>query len=181
MIISISGKPGAGKSTIAKILAEKLKLKNYYMGGIIRNMAKEKGITLQEFYAKSTDVDKLIDDHLTKLGKEQDNFIVESRTAFHFIPHSVKIYLDIDLEEGAKRIFKESQKENERNEKKYKDVEETKDWIEKRLETEKEHYGTLYNFDAHDKNHFDYILDTTDLTLEEVQEKLINFLTQYNK
>ena len=73
MIISISGKPGSGKSTVTKMLAEKLGLKHHYMGGIIRNMAKEKGLTLQEFYAKNTDVDKLIDDHLTKLGKEQDN------------------------------------------------------------------------------------------------------------
>lgn len=181
MIVSISGKPGAGKSTVAKVLAEKLGLKHFYMGGIIRSMAKEKGMTLQEFYANSTDVDKLVDDYLTNLGKAHDNFLVESRTAFHFIPHSIKVYLDVDLEEGAKRIFEESKNKNERNEKKYKDVEEAKRSVEKRLETEKEHYSSLYNFDAHDKNHFDYILDTTDLTIEEVREKLLNFLRQYNK
>lgn len=181
MIVSISGKPGAGKSTVAKVLAERLGLKNHYMGGVIRQMAKEKGFTLQEFYAKSTEVDKLIDDHLTKLGKEHDNFIVESRTAFHFIPHSIKIYLDVDIEEGARRIMEESQKENERNEKKYKSMEEAKEWVEKRLQTEKQRYKELYDIDAHDKKNYDYIIDTTDMNVEEVQEKLLNFIRQYNK
>lgn len=181
MIVSISGKPGAGKSTVTKILAEKLGMKHFYMGGMIREMAKEKNLTLQEFYASSTNVDELIDERLTKLGQEEDNFLVESRTAFHFIPHSIKIYLDVDPEEGARRIMEESQKENERNEKKYESLEEAKEWIQKRLETEKEHYKELYNFDAHDKNHYNYILDTTDLTIEEVQEKLINFIQQYKE
>ncbi len=181
MIISISGKPGAGKSTVTKLLAEKLGMKHFYMGGIIRNMAKEKNQTLQEFYVNNTDVDKLVDDYLTSLGQEEDNFLVESRTAFHFIPHSIKIYLDVDLEEGARRILEESQKENERNEKKYESLEEAKEWVQKRLETEKEHYKNLYNFDAHDKENYDYIIDTTDMTIEEVQEKLINFIQEYNK
>lgn len=181
MIISISGKPGAGKSTVTKLLAENLGMNHFYMGGIIRNMAKEKNQTLQEFYANSKDVDKLVDDYLTKLGQEQDNFLVESRTAFHFIPHSIKIYLDVDLEEGARRILEESQKENERNEKRYKSLEEAKEWVEKRLETEKDHYRKLYNFDAHDKNHYDYILDTTDMTIEEVQQKLLKFINGYKK
>jgi len=181
MIISISGKPGSGKSTVTKMLAEKLGLKHHYMGGIIRNMAKEKGLTLQEFYAKNTDVDKLIDDHLTKLGKEQDNFIVESRTAFHFIPNSIKLYLDVDLKVGAERIFKELKEKNERNEKSYKNTEEALEALKKRLKTEAEHYKKLYNLDVHNKSHYGFVIDTTNLTIEKVQEKLINFLTQYNK
>ena len=41
MIISISGFPGSGKSTIAKLLAEKLKWPRYYMGGLRREAAKK--------------------------------------------------------------------------------------------------------------------------------------------
>lgn len=181
MIISISGMFGAGKSTVAKPLAKKLGLEHFYMGGIIRKMAQEKDLTLHDFYDQNLEIDKIIDNHLSSLGKEKDNFLVESRTAFHFIPHSIKIYLDVNLDEGAKRIFKESKKKNERNEREYKSVEEVKDWIKKRLKEENEHYGKLYNFNAHDKSHFDYVLDTTNLTFDQVQEKILNFIQQFDK
>ncbi|MBU4501365.1 MAG: cytidylate kinase family protein [Nanoarchaeota archaeon] len=181
MIISISGTPGAGKSTIAKMIAEELRLKRYYMGGIIRKMAQEKGMTLDEFYGQDENVDKEIDDYLVQLGKEEDNFIVEGRTAFHFIPHSIKLYLDVNLKEGANRIFEEMKQENRRNERKYHDADEALEVINKRLAKEAEQYGKLYNLDVHDKNHYDFVLNTTVLTVNEVKEKLLNFIRQYNE
>lgn len=178
MIVTISGTPGAGKSTVSKEIAKKLSLKHYYMGGMIREMAKNQGLTLNEFYAKDKNVDKLIDDRLVKLGQEEDNFIAEGRTAFHFIPHSIKIYLDVNLKEGAERIFKD---EKERNEKKYNDVDEVLEGIKERLKTETKRYKELYNLDVHDKSKYDFILDTTNLSAEESQKKLINFIRRYNK
>ena len=90
MIISISGKPGSGKSTIAKIISEKLKMKRYYMGQIRRDMARKMGLTIDEFNKlgeKEDFTDKEIEKYVEKLGKTEDNFIIESRTAFHFIPN----------------------------------------------------------------------------------------------
>jgi len=46
MIISISGLPGSGKSTVAKILAEKLGFERIYMGAIFRKMADQKGVSI---------------------------------------------------------------------------------------------------------------------------------------
>lgn len=181
LILSISGLPGAGKSTIAKVLAERLGFKHFYMGGIIRGLAKKQGLTLSEFYAKNMEVDKMVDSYLAKLGKEKDDFVVESRTAFHFIQCSIKIYLDVDLRVGAERIFKELKEDNKRNEKVYNNVGEALEGIKKRLKTEAEHYGKLYNLDVHDKSHYDFVLDTTNLSVEEVLEKLLNFVKRYNK
>ena len=47
MIIAISGKAGSGKSTIAELLAKKLKLKHYSIGNLMREMAKKKNISLR--------------------------------------------------------------------------------------------------------------------------------------
>lgn len=44
MIITISGYPGSGKSTIADIIAKKLKLKRYSVGNFRRELAKKRGI-----------------------------------------------------------------------------------------------------------------------------------------
>ena len=48
MIITISGTPGSGKSTVAKMIATKLGFKHYSTGDFMRQMAKERGISLEE-------------------------------------------------------------------------------------------------------------------------------------
>ena len=48
MIITLSGMPGSGKSTVAKILSKKLRMSRYYMGGIRREMARKMGLTIDE-------------------------------------------------------------------------------------------------------------------------------------
>jgi len=65
MIITISGKAGSGKSTVAKQLAKKLNLKHYSIGDIMRKLAKEKNISLNEL-SKLAEKDKTIDLTLDK-------------------------------------------------------------------------------------------------------------------
>ncbi|MBU0540313.1 AAA family ATPase, partial [Patescibacteria group bacterium] len=48
MIITISGVPGSGKTTVAKILAERLGMKFYSMGDLRGKMATERGLTIDE-------------------------------------------------------------------------------------------------------------------------------------
>ena len=48
MIITISGKPGSGKSTVAKIIAAKLGLNKYSIGDLRGKMALDRGITIDE-------------------------------------------------------------------------------------------------------------------------------------
>ena len=49
MIISFGGAHGSGKSTIAKKIAEKLSWPRYYMGGLRREAAQKRGMTLEEY------------------------------------------------------------------------------------------------------------------------------------
>ena len=77
MIISISGTPGAGKSTVAPMLADKLGYKRYYMGGLRREAARKRGLTIEEYNKlgetdPSTDLE--VDRYQEELGKKENNF-----------------------------------------------------------------------------------------------------------
>lgn len=110
MIITISGTAGSGKSTVAKLLAKELDLKHYSIGDLMRKIAEERGLTLLELSKKaeeSPDIDQELDKSQIELGKKQDNFVIDGRLSFHFIPSSYKVFLKVSDNEAAKRIFNE--------------------------------------------------------------------------
>lgn len=171
MIITISGEAGSGKSTVAKLVAEKLDLTHYSNGELMRSMAKERGVTILKLN-KLSENDKSIDEELDqrqiKLGKEKDNFIIDSRLGFHFIPNSFKILLKAELKTRAERIFGDKRSEEENN-----SVEDTMNKIEQRHASEKARYRELYGVDYLEESNYDLVLDTTNMTIEEVVEAVI--------
>jgi len=175
MIITISGMPGSGKSTIAKILAEKLGYKHLSGGDLRGQIALKHGLTIDELNKigeKEIWTDKEVDDKLVKIAKNEDNYVIDSWIAFHFIPQSIKIFLDVRPEEGAKRVF-----ENPRpDEDKKKALKETEKMLNIRVETTRKRYKKYYNVDFLDKKNYDFILDTSDLSIEQVTEKVLNFI-----
>ena len=52
MIIAISGTPGTGKHTIAKILAKEMKYKVLDLNPVLNSGKKEKEVTLKEVFTK---------------------------------------------------------------------------------------------------------------------------------
>jgi len=181
MIISISGTPGSGKSTIAKFLEIKLKMPRYYMGGLMRQYAKEHNMTIEklnDLCLRDSKVDKDMDSYQAKLGKEKDNFIIEGRTSWHFILKSLKIFVYVDVEEAAKRIFKD---ESERNEKKYHSVEHLKHAILERMTNDSERYRKYYQIEVYDPSNYDVVIDTTGLTIEQAEEKVLEIVEYYMK
>lgn len=182
MIISFNGVAGSGKSTIAKRLAEKLGWPRYYMGGLRRDKAKERGMTLAEYNKlgetdPKTDIE--VDEYQKELGEKQDNFVVEGRTSWYFIPQSIKIYLDVDKKIGAKRVFDELQKKSGRNEDK--DLETMKDVLKshkKRIKSDRKRYKKYYNIDVYSPKNYDLVLDTSGFSIEEVFEKVYNFVKE---
>lgn len=185
MIISISGKPGSGKSTLARELSRKLGWKYHYMGGLRRNAAAKRGLTLQEYNKlgetdPSTDME--VDEFQKHLGETEDNFIIDGRTSWYFIPHSLKIYLDVDETIGVQRVFNELQNANNRNEDKtLNTVKCVAESIQKRLNSDNLRYKKYFNIDVFDKNNYDYVLDTSNLNPTEALAEVYNYIKQKQK
>lgn len=180
MIISFGGAQGSGKSTIAQMLADKLHWPRYYMGGLRREAAQKKGLTLAQYNKLGeTDIstDQEVDEYQKKLAVEKDNFIIEGRTSWYFIPQSLKIYLDVGLDEGASRIFNNLQEKNRLNEdKNLTNLAAVKTSIQNRLVSDHKRYQKYYGIDIYDLKHYDFYLDTTNLTLQEVFDRVYGWI-----
>ena len=175
MIITITGSLGAGKSTVAKELAEHFNLKRYSTGDFWREVAKEMGINvieLNKVAEKDPSIDKKMDKRQELLGKTEDDFVIDSRLGWHFIPNSIKIFLKVSKEEGARRIFSEQRDDEKINT----DLQKTIENIKMRRNLEKKRYMGKYGLDYFDESHYDLVLDTSELTIREVVEKIINFI-----
>lgn len=173
MIITISGKQGAGKTTLAKMLAKKLKYKFISIGDLRGQIAMEKGITideLNEIGKKESWVHEEADKKTIEIGKTKDNFVVEGWLAYYFIPNSKRIFLEVDENAGAERIFR-SQRPDE---KECETLEETKIMLKKRLNETREQFRKYYHQDFLDKNNYDLIIDTTKLTQKKVLNKILD-------
>jgi len=176
MIITISGIAGSGKSTVAKLLAKKLNYKHYSIGDFMREIAKERNVTLLELSRQAEEdrsIDKELDKKQIELGKEQDNFVIDSRLGFHFIKNSIKVFLNVNLNEAAKRIFKEKREHEQ-----YKDVQESIEKIKTRISSEDKRYRGYYKVDYHNRDNYDIIIDTTEIKPEEVVEDILKKINQ---
>jgi len=180
MIISFAGAIGSGKSTIAEMLSKKLNIPRYYMGGIMREIAKKRNLSfseLMELNKTDPSVDHEVDEYQTNLGKTQDNFVIEGRTSYYFIPHSLKIFLDVNEEESARRIFADQKNHIRHNETStITNVEEMVKSIKRRKQSEVERYEKYYGIDVYDYKNYDFVLDTTNLNIDEVFAKVYEFV-----
>ena len=175
MIITISGIPGSGKSTVGKVLAEKLKYQYLSMGDMRGEIAKRHNITIDELNKIGETeawTDKEIDDYQKNLGQTGDNLVVEGRLSFHFIPHSYKVFLDVHTTEAARRALKS--RAQRLDEKLPETIEETEKQLLKRLESDKARYQKYYQVDYDAPANFDLFLNTTNLSIQEVVDIILD-------
>ena len=164
MIITISGVPGSGKTSVGKIIAEKLGWPFYSMGSLRGKMAMDKGLTLDELNTLGeTDqtTDTIVDDYQKELGSKEDNFVIEGRLSWYFIPKSFKVFLDCQPAVAANRIL--ASREERPDEKLAPDPKEVQRVLEARLASDMRRYQKIYGIDYLDKSHYDLVLDTTPL------------------
>ena len=170
-IITITGDLGSGKSTVSKLLRERLNYEYVYTGKIQRMIAERYNMTTMELNKYSEthpEIDEEIDSTFKSLNNSS-HLIVDSRMAWFFIPKSFKVYLKTDLMVAINRISSDSQRINES----YSSQEEAANMITARKESENKRYMELYGADSSDLSHFDLVIDTSYMTPEQVAESIM--------
>ncbi len=152
MIITISGPPGSGTSTLAKGLSEALGLRWINSGDLFRKIAADRGLTLKELGRLAElgpEIDYMIDNAQRSLAKKGSG-IFEGRLAGHMLDADLKIMLKTSLNVRASRIAK---REN-------KTLEEALSEARSREECEARRYKMYYNIDINDLSIYDLVIDT---------------------
>ncbi len=171
MIITLGGTPGSGKSTVGRILAERLGYEFLSMGSIRREFAKKNGMTLEELNEQAKhdpESDNLVDEYLKELS-QKDELIIDARLGWHFIPESFKVWITASEEERAKRIFN-----HDREEEKFASEQHILKRNKERLEEDRERYLKLYGIDYTKPENYDFVIDTTSISAEEAANIILD-------
>ena len=167
--ISITGDLGSGKSTVCKLIMEQYGLKVYSIGGIQRSLAQKYNMSILDFnkYMEThTEIDEEIDNELSEIGRRDEDMILDSRMAWHFVPQSFKVYLAVDINTAVERICTANRGEVES----YTSLEDAKTKILQRKSSENYRYLSKYKVDCSDMNNYDIIIDTTCRTPQEAAD-----------
>ena len=161
MHIALTGNLGSGKSTISRIMSEQYGYEIYSTGKILRQLAEERGLTVLEMNKlMQTDhsYDNIIDDTTRRISTEATkDLFFDSRLAWHFAVNSFKVFLSVDIDEAARRVFNDSRGDVET----YRDMLDAKNQLIERAHTEDARYKDIYGIDYFKASNYDLILDST--------------------
>lgn len=169
MLITISGEPGSGKTTVARMLADRLGVPHVYAGDLYRQEAKRRGLTLEQFNAlceQDHSIDRNLDEAMAARA-EQGDVVLEGRLAGYLAAEAgldaLKVWLTASDEVRAKRVARR----------------ESGDWQQvlegNRLRhgSDARRYRTIYGYDLADTSVYDVVLSTDDETPQSLVEQLL--------
>ncbi len=157
MLITISGLPGSGTTTVSRLVADALGLERVPGGEVFRQLAAEAGMSLAEFGAHAQDhpeIDLELDRRLTERARE-GGCVVESRlagwlTARAGLP-AVRVWIDCDEVVSAERVAERDGST----------VGQALVDSQARAALEHTRYQAVYEIDLRDRSAYDLVLDST--------------------
>jgi len=169
VLITISGLPGSGKTTVARLVAEQLGLEHVYAGDLFRRQAAARGLSLEE-YARRAETDHSIDralDEQMQARAARDEAVLEGRLAAFMADAArrpaLKVFLDAPEPVRAARIVAREGGAAEAR------LQET----QAREASDARRYREIYGFDYHDRSRYDLVLSTDGRAPEELAADIV--------
>jgi cytidylate kinase len=161
-IITIAGSLGSGKSSTAKVVAAVLGFRHFSSGDLFRQIAAERGESIEAMNISAEvqrDIDLKVDRLLQDMYRTEEKLVIDSRMAWHWMPDSFKVFLVLDPNTAALRIFNHLQEEGRTSED-ARSVEEVRNSIDRRFASEQRRYAGLYGVNPTDPSNFDIMINT---------------------
>ena len=202
-IITISGEPASGKSTVIKELENIYKEAGYKVNRISTGKLFRKAIIFEykklypeiehpllsdiehdpSFADKLEEIDKKFDmDFMPNLVKEfeekadsKEILIIDSRLAWHFIPNTFAIRLTVNPKIAGERVFNDKTRGKED---KFNSIEEAINLTAQRKKDEIERYQKTYGINLTDENNYKLVINTTFASVEDIV-KVINMCLEF--
>jgi predicted cytidylate kinase len=169
VLITISGLPGSGKTTVARLVARDLGLEHVYAGDVFRKQAEAHGLSLEE-YARRAEGDHSIDralDEQMRARARRGNAVLEGRLAAFMAEQAgvpaLRIFLDAAEGVRAARI----------TDREGGDAGARLREIQAREASDARRYREIYGVDYHDRARYDLVLDTDGRSPEDVAREIV--------
>jgi len=168
--IAISGKSGCGNTTISKMVSQELGLR--FINFTFRSLAEERGLSLEdvlELASKDDSIDRELDTRQVQLARdsvlnEERGCVLGSRLAIWMLKEAdLKIYLNATAETRAARI---TNREGGT-------LKEIAAFTGERDRQDQQRYMRIYNIDTDDYCFADLIIDTDNITPEQITDIII--------
>ena len=169
-IITIAGSPGSGKSSTARVIAAALGFRHFSSGDLFRQLAVERGESIEAMNISAEvqrDIDLKVDKLLQDMYRSKDALVIDSRMAWCWMPGSFKVFLMLDPDTAAQRIFGHLQREGRMSED-AQSVQEVRKSIHRRFASEQKRYTALYSVDPTNPLNFDIVINTRHNNLDTV-------------
>lgn len=181
MHITLTGNLGSGKSTISHIMSEKYGYEIYSTGTVVREFADERGLSVLEMnqlMGRDNSFDHLIDDRTRQVSIERkEDLFFDSRLAWHFAVNTFKVFLAVDIDEAARRVFNDDRGATET----YATKEDAKNKLIERARTEDARYKEIYGIDYFKISNYNLILDSTFTKPELLAEMIVKEKKTYEE
>jgi cytidylate kinase len=157
VLVTISGLPGSGTTTVSRLVADALGLARLPGGEVFRQMAAEAGMTLAEFGAHAQDhpeIDRELDDRLATRAA-QGGCVIESRLAGWLATRdalaALRVWVDCADEVRAERVAARD------------GTTAAQALVDNaaRSALERARYRAVYDIDLDDRSTYDLVLDST--------------------
>lgn len=174
-IITIAGSPGSGKSATARTVAAALGFRHFSSGDLFRQLAAERGLSIEAMNISAEaqrDIDLKVDALLQQMYRTENRLVIDSRMAWHWMPGSFKVFLVLDPDTAAERIFRQLHAEGRTSENAA-SLAEVRASIERRAASERRRYAALYAVNATDPLNFDVVFNTSSNDLPTITAMLV--------
>jgi predicted cytidylate kinase len=158
--ITVGGPPGAGTSTLCKLLKEELDIDYVYAGQIFRDKAREMNLSLAQFSdlcKQDPSYDHQLDNYMIDIARK-GNVLVEGRMigplCKKFNIPSFRVYIHADPKIRAERIMERDGG----------DLNEVFERMEDREESEARRYLDFYGIDPRERSWYDIVIDSTNIS-----------------